>query len=120
MPPRTPGSRSAKGNRPPRSTDSPDIAPDSLVASSGAQIAGANSGAVTPDRSETASTSKRGRPSLEEAQRLPQRILEAGWEVLREHGFDAFTFDRVARHAHIGKATIYTRFGCKREFFDAL
>lgn len=58
---------------------------------------------------------RRGRPSLEEAQRLPARILEAGWEVLRDQGFDAFTFDRVARHAHIGKATIYARFPGKRE-----
>lgn len=63
---------------------------------------------------------KRGRPSLEEAQRLPARILEAGWEVLRDYGFEAFTFDRVARHAHIGKATIYSRFAGKREFLDAL
>ncbi len=63
---------------------------------------------------------KRGRPSLEEAQRLPARILEAGWEVLRDQGFEAFTFDRVARHAHIGKATIYTRFAGKREFLEAL
>lgn len=64
--------------------------------------------------------SRRGRPSFEEAQRLPHRILEAGWEVLREHGFEAFTFDRVARAAHIGKATIYTRFAGKREFLEAL
>lgn len=63
---------------------------------------------------------RRGRPSLEEAQRLPARILEAGWEVLRDQGFDAFTFDRVARHAHIGKATIYARFPGKREFLEAL
>lgn len=63
---------------------------------------------------------KRGRPSLEEAQRLPARILEAGWEVLRDHGFEAFTFDRLARHARIGKATIYTRFASKREFLEAL
>jgi AcrR family transcriptional regulator len=63
---------------------------------------------------------KRGRPSLEEAQRLPARILEAGWEVLRDHGFEAFTFDRVARHARIGKATIYARFAGKREFLEAL
>lgn len=63
---------------------------------------------------------RRGRPSLEEAQRIPERILEAGWEVLRDHGFDAFTFDRVARHARIGKATIYARFPGKREFLEAL
>lgn len=65
-------------------------------------------------------TAKRGRPSIEEAQRLPARILEAGWEVLQDHGFEAFTFDRVARHARIGKATIYTRFAGKREFLEAL
>lgn len=72
------------------------------------------------DLSGRSCTAKRGRPSLEEAQRLPTRILEAGWEVLRDHGFDAFTFDRVARHARIGKATIYTRFAGKREFLEAL
>ncbi|MBA4353263.1 MAG: TetR/AcrR family transcriptional regulator [Novosphingobium sp.] len=64
--------------------------------------------------------SRRGRPSLEEAQRLPSRILEAGWEVLAEHGFDNFTFDRIARHARIGKVTIYNRFPGKREFLSAL
>jgi len=65
-------------------------------------------------------TSRRGRPSLEEAQRLPSRILQAGWEVLTEHGFDSFTFDRIARHARIGKVTIYNRFPGKAEFLEAL
>lgn len=68
----------------------------------------------------TESCARRGRPSLEEAQRLPARILEAGWEVLAEHGFDNFTFDRIARHARIGKVTIYNRFPGKREFLEAL
>jgi AcrR family transcriptional regulator len=63
---------------------------------------------------------RRGRPSLEEAQRLPSRILQAGWEVLAEHGFENFTFDRIARHAHIGKVTIYNRFAGKAEFLEAL
>lgn len=66
------------------------------------------------------SCARRGRPSLEEAQRLPARILEAGWEVLAEHGFDHFTFDRIARHARIGKVTIYNRFPGKPEFLAAL
>lgn len=65
-------------------------------------------------------STKRGRPSVEEAQRLPERILEAGWETLLEHGFESFTFDRIARHAHIGKATIYARYASKREFLEAL
>lgn len=63
---------------------------------------------------------RRGRPSLEEAQRLPARILEAGWEVLAEQGFEKFTFDRIARHARIGKVTIYNRFPGKPEFLAAL
>lgn len=79
-----------------------------------------NSKSPSTDLSGSKTATKRGRPSLEEAQRLPARILEAGWEVLRDHGFEAFTFDRVARHAHIGKATIYTRFAGKREFLEAL
>ena len=79
-----------------------------------------NSNSPSTDLSGSRTATKRGRPSLEEAQRLPARILEAGWEVLRDHGFEAFTFDRVARHAHIGKATIYTRFAVKREFLEAL
>jgi len=78
-----------------------------------------SSNSPSTERSRKTAT-KRGRPSLEEAQRLPARILQAGWEVLRNHGFEAFTFDRVARHAHIGKATIYARFPGKREFLDAL
>lgn len=63
---------------------------------------------------------RRGRPSLEAAQRLPERILEAGWEVLATHGFDSFTYDRISRHAHIGKVTIYNRFPSKAEFLAAL
>jgi AcrR family transcriptional regulator len=63
---------------------------------------------------------RRGRPSLEEAQRLPERILEAGWQILATHGFDNFTYDRIARHAHIGKVTIYNRFPSKAEFLAAL
>lgn len=92
----------------------------STLVESGLISTAATSGECDAGLFRATTISRRGRPSLEEAQRLPQRILEAGWEVLREHGFDAFTFDRVARHAHIGKATIYTRFGSKREFFDAL
>ncbi len=63
---------------------------------------------------------RRGRPSLEEAQRLPERILEAGWEVLAAHGFEHFTYDRVSRHARIGKVTIYNRFPGKADFLAAL
>lgn len=94
-----------------------DIAPAAGHAASDGTANAGSSQAGTPGAT---TISRRGRPSLEEAQRLPTRILEAGWDVLLEHGFEAFTFDRVARHARIGKATIYTRFSSKREFLEAL
>lgn len=65
-------------------------------------------------------TVRRGRPSVAEAEQLYGKILDASWDVLLEVGFEAFTFDRVARHARIGKATIYSRFAGKRELFEAL
>lgn len=63
---------------------------------------------------------RRGRPSVAEAEQLYGKILDASWEVLLDSGLDTFTFDRVARHAHIGKATIYSRFAGKRELLEAL
>lgn len=63
---------------------------------------------------------KRGRPSVAEAERISGKILDASWEVLLAEGFENFTFDRVARHAHIGKATIYSRFANKYDLMYAL
>ncbi len=63
---------------------------------------------------------RRGRPSVAEAEALSGRILDASWDVLLAGGFDNFTFDRVARHAHIGKATIYSRFPGKIDLMHAL
>lgn len=63
---------------------------------------------------------RRGRPSIAEAEALSGRILDASWDVLLAGGFENFTFDRVARHAHIGKATIYSRFTGKIELMQAL
>lgn len=63
---------------------------------------------------------RRGRPSVAEARLLSDKILEASWQTLLAHGFENFTFDRVARHAHIGKATIYSRFAGKTDLMRAL
>lgn len=63
---------------------------------------------------------RRGRPSIAEARKLSHRILDASWQVLLAHGFENFTFDRVARHARIGKATIYSRFAGKTDLMRAL
>jgi len=63
---------------------------------------------------------RRGRPSIAEAEALSGRILDASWDILLSGGFENFTFDRVARHAHIGKATIYSRFPGKADLMRAL
>jgi AcrR family transcriptional regulator len=63
---------------------------------------------------------KRGRPSVAEAEQLSGKILDASWDVLLAEGFESFTFDRIARHAHIGKATIYSRFASKYDLLHAL
>lgn len=88
---------------------------------------GGNTGSVDPDGAADICAGaglgriiKRGRPSVAEAQRLPDQILDAGWEVLLDSGFDGFTFDRLARHARVGKATIYSRYPNKRAFLVAL
>ncbi len=72
------------------------------------------------DDPHVASGVRRGRPSVAEAEALSGKILDASWEVLLTAGFENFTFDRVARHAHIGKATIYSRFAGKAELMEAL
>ncbi|MDF8333857.1 TetR/AcrR family transcriptional regulator [Novosphingobium cyanobacteriorum] len=69
---------------------------------------------------EQAPVARRGRPSVAEAGQLSGRILDASWEVLLAEGFESFTFDRVAKHARIGKATIYSRFSNKYDLMHAL
>lgn len=63
---------------------------------------------------------KGGRPSAEEAELLPERMFEAAWELLLQQGFEGFSFDKLARHARIGKPTIYARFANKEAFLRAL
>jgi AcrR family transcriptional regulator len=76
--------------------------------------------AVPADDTDCTPQARRGRPSVAEAEALSGRILDASWQVLQAGGFETFTFDRVARHAHIGKATIYSRFPGKLELMQAL
>lgn len=61
-----------------------------------------------------------GRPSAEEAELLPERMFEAAWELLLAQGFEGFSFDKLARHARIGKPTIYSRFANKEDFLRSL
>ena len=61
-----------------------------------------------------------GRPSAAEAELIADHILEAGWQLLLEDGFERFSFDRLARAASVGKPTIYSRFANKHEYLRAL
>lgn len=77
---------------------------------------GARRGASLTDRL----CGRRGRPSAAEAERLSDHILDIGWQMLLEGGFESFSFERLARAARTGKPTIYSRFGDKRGFMRAL
>lgn len=61
-----------------------------------------------------------GRPTAAEAEQLPEHMFEAGWALLLAHGFEGFSFDKLARKARVGKPTIYSRFTNKRAFLQAL
>ena len=61
-----------------------------------------------------------GRPSAADAELIADHILEAGWQLLLEDGFERFSFDRLARAASVGKPTIYSRFTNKQEYLRAL
>jgi AcrR family transcriptional regulator len=47
-------------------------------------------------------------------------ILEAAQRLLRDHGAEAITMDRLACHAGVGKGTLFRRFGDRASLFHAL
>lgn len=61
-----------------------------------------------------------GRPSLQDTEALADHLLDTGWELLLETGFERFSFDRLARFARVGKPTIYARFANKEAFLRAM
>ena len=63
----------------------------------------------------TATATRRTGAALEHA------IFEATLAELSESGYDALAIDRVARRAHLGRASIYRRWASKRDLVaDAL
>lgn len=56
-----------------------------------------------------------GRPPAEESEALHDRILDEGWALLLDQGFEGFSIDRLARFARVGKPTIYARFENKED-----
>jgi AcrR family transcriptional regulator len=61
-----------------------------------------------------------GRPSLEEAELLFGRILDAAAELFTKNGYGGTSIEAIAAHAGIGKLTLYRRFADKDALFAAV
>ncbi|NBJ13880.1 TetR/AcrR family transcriptional regulator [Microvirga arsenatis] len=61
-----------------------------------------------------------GRPSLVEAERLTEHIVEVAARFFLEQGFDATSIDQIAAAAKISKRTLYARFPTKADLFEAV
>lgn len=61
-----------------------------------------------------------GRPSLEEAEQLHGRILDAAAELFTKNGYGETSIEAIATHAGIGKLTLYRRFADKDALFRAV
>ncbi len=61
-----------------------------------------------------------GRPSLKEAERLHDRILDAAAELFAKHGYGETSIEAIAAHAGIGKLTLYRRFVDKDALFQTV
>lgn len=61
-----------------------------------------------------------GRPSLEEAEQLHGRILDAAAELFTKNGYGETSIEAIAARAGIGKLTLYRRFADKEALFLAV
>src|SRR5215831_11028175 len=81
----------------------------------------------SPHRSEkkrtraAAATPRRGgRPSLAQAEKLGERILDVATQLFLSHGYGATSIDAVARRAGVSKRTFYHRYADKPALFSAV
>jgi AcrR family transcriptional regulator len=63
---------------------------------------------------------KVGRPPLERAGEVEERILDAAKTVFLANGFEGASVDEIAQTARAGKPTIYARFSSKAALFAAV
>lgn len=63
---------------------------------------------------------RKGRPSLEDAQRLADDIMDQAIRLFMEQGYGATSVEAIAAAAGISKRTYYTRFAGKAEVFEAV
>jgi AcrR family transcriptional regulator len=64
--------------------------------------------------------SKGGRPSLERAGEVNERILDAAEKIFLARGFEGASVDEIAQTARAGKPTIYARYPGKEQLFAAV
>jgi AcrR family transcriptional regulator len=64
--------------------------------------------------------SKGGRPPLERAGEVEERILDAAQAVFVRRGFEGASVDEIAQTARAGKPTIYARYASKEALFSAV
>lgn len=64
--------------------------------------------------------SKGGRPPLERAGEVEERILDAAQAVFVRRGFGGASMDEIAQTARAGKPTIYARYASKESLFAAV
>lgn len=63
---------------------------------------------------------KVGRPPLERAGEVEERILDAAKTIFLQQGFEGASVDEIAQRARAGKPTIYARFPNKAALFAAV
>jgi len=64
--------------------------------------------------------SKGGRPPLERAGEVEERILDAAQQIFVKRGFEGASVDEIAQTARAGKPTIYARYPGKESLFEAV
>ena len=66
---------------------------------------------------EDAAQRRGGRPTRDEAARRDERVMEVAARLFLDRGFDLASMDVLAETAGVSKATLYSRFGDKRQLF---
>lgn len=71
-------------------------------------------------RSQSTSTHRRGRPRAGERAERRERVIEAAFDELIEHGAEHVTMLGIARRAGASKETLYNWFGSREGLFEEM
>jgi AcrR family transcriptional regulator len=73
-----------------------------------------------PSKAERTGPRRRGRPRAGEREERRQRVLDAAFDELLEHGYEKLTMLGIASRAGASKETLYAWFGNREGLFAAL